>query len=151
MASEEDLEEEVEELSSFSISFYFLKPTDKSIAFNVLKSNFEDENTALTTEPQGSYIFHFNPKRKPNFFSILAIKIFDATELTCNTWTLTGSLVEGDELRIEGWKSVLTAGNYDNIPDNIQVVHVNSRGKEVDVTQNYEITIDPGRLVVLKK
>ena len=33
--------------------------------------DFADENTALTEEPQGSYIFHFNPKRKANFFSIL--------------------------------------------------------------------------------
>ena len=30
-----------------------------------------DENTELTDIPQGSYIFHFNPKRKQNFFSIL--------------------------------------------------------------------------------
>lgn len=35
--------------------------------------DFEDENTALTTPPQGNYIFHFNPKRKPNFFSILVM------------------------------------------------------------------------------
>lgn len=33
--------------------------------------DFPDENTALTEEPEGSYIFHFNPKRKANFFSIL--------------------------------------------------------------------------------
>lgn len=33
--------------------------------------HFPDENTALTKEPQGSYIFHFNSKRKANFFSIL--------------------------------------------------------------------------------
>ena len=37
-----------------------------------IEPNFPDENTALTEEPQGSYIFHFNPKRKANFFSILA-------------------------------------------------------------------------------
>lgn len=36
-----------------------------------IEPNFPDENTALTEEPQGSYIFHFNPKRKANFFSIL--------------------------------------------------------------------------------
>ena len=36
-----------------------------------IEPNFPDENTALTAEPQGSYIFHFNPKRKANFFSIL--------------------------------------------------------------------------------
>ena len=33
--------------------------------------DFPDENTALTEEPQGDYIFHFNPKRKANFFSVL--------------------------------------------------------------------------------
>ncbi len=33
--------------------------------------DFPDENTALTEEPEGSYIFHFNPKRKANFFSVL--------------------------------------------------------------------------------
>ncbi len=33
--------------------------------------DFPDENTALTEEPVGSYIFHFNPKRKANFFSVL--------------------------------------------------------------------------------
>ena len=36
-----------------------------------MQFDFPDENTALTTEPQGNYIFHFNPKRKANFFSIL--------------------------------------------------------------------------------
>ena len=36
-----------------------------------IEPNFPDENTALTEEPEGSYIFHFNPKRKANFFSIL--------------------------------------------------------------------------------
>ncbi len=36
-----------------------------------LEFDFPDENTALTQEPQGNYIFHFNPKRKANFFSIL--------------------------------------------------------------------------------
>lgn len=36
-----------------------------------IESSFEDENTALTEPPQGNYVFHFNPKRKPNFFSIL--------------------------------------------------------------------------------
>ncbi len=36
-----------------------------------IEPHFEDENTALTQLPEGNYIFHFNPKRKPNFFSIL--------------------------------------------------------------------------------
>lgn len=36
-----------------------------------MEFDFPDENTELTQEPQGSYIFHFNPKRKANFFSIL--------------------------------------------------------------------------------
>ncbi|MDE6137905.1 MAG: SWIM zinc finger family protein, partial [Candidatus Gastranaerophilales bacterium] len=36
-----------------------------------MEFDFPDENTALKEEPQGSYIFHFNPKRKANFFSIL--------------------------------------------------------------------------------
>ncbi|HNW25881.1 MAG TPA: DEAD/DEAH box helicase [Candidatus Gastranaerophilaceae bacterium] len=38
-----------------------------------IESSFEDENTALTEPPKGNYIFHFNPKRKPNFFSILVM------------------------------------------------------------------------------
>ena len=33
--------------------------------------DFPDENTALTKEPTGSFIFHFNSKRKANFFSVL--------------------------------------------------------------------------------
>jgi len=33
--------------------------------------DYPDENTALSEEPDGSYIFHFNPKRKANFFSVL--------------------------------------------------------------------------------
>src|SRR5574344_915596 len=33
--------------------------------------NFEDESTELKDLPIGSYIFHFNPKRKQNFFSLL--------------------------------------------------------------------------------
>ncbi len=36
-----------------------------------IESEFEDENTALMDIPQGNYIFHFNPKRKQNFFSLL--------------------------------------------------------------------------------
>jgi superfamily II DNA or RNA helicase/phage pi2 protein 07 len=36
-----------------------------------MEFDFPDENTALTEEPEGNYIFHFNPKRKANFFSIL--------------------------------------------------------------------------------
>lgn len=38
-----------------------------------IEPNFDDENTALTEPPQGNYVFHFNPKRKPNFFSILVM------------------------------------------------------------------------------
>ena len=38
-----------------------------------IEHDFEDENTALTEPPKGNYIFHFNPKRKPNFFSILVM------------------------------------------------------------------------------
>ncbi|MDR1168342.1 MAG: DEAD/DEAH box helicase [Heliobacteriaceae bacterium] len=36
-----------------------------------IEPSFPDENTALTKIPQGNYIFHFNSKRKANFFSIL--------------------------------------------------------------------------------
>ncbi|MCM1009623.1 MAG: DEAD/DEAH box helicase [Fusobacterium sp.] len=36
-----------------------------------IETDYPDENTALTEEPTGSYIFHFNSKRKVNFFSIL--------------------------------------------------------------------------------
>ena len=36
-----------------------------------MEFDFPDENTELVEKPQGSYIFHFNPKRKANFFSIL--------------------------------------------------------------------------------
>ena len=33
--------------------------------------DYPDENTRLTEPPKGSYIFHFNPKRRQNFFSIV--------------------------------------------------------------------------------
>ncbi len=36
-----------------------------------LEFDFPDENTALTEPPQGNFIFHFNSKRKANFFSVL--------------------------------------------------------------------------------
>jgi len=36
-----------------------------------MEFDFPDENTTLKEEPKGSYIFHFNPKRKANFFSVL--------------------------------------------------------------------------------
>uniref|UniRef100_UPI00402A0183 SWIM zinc finger family protein n=1 Tax=Candidatus Stercorousia sp. TaxID=3048886 RepID=UPI00402A0183 len=36
-----------------------------------MEFDFPDENTALTEAPQGNYIFHFNSKRKANFFSVL--------------------------------------------------------------------------------
>ena len=38
-----------------------------------MEFDFPDENTALTEPPKGNYIFHFNPKRKANFFSILVM------------------------------------------------------------------------------
>lgn len=38
-----------------------------------IEPSFPDENTNLQGPPQGSYAFHFNPKRKPNFFSILVM------------------------------------------------------------------------------
>ncbi len=36
-----------------------------------IETDYPDENTALSEEPNGSYIFHFNSKRKVNFFSVL--------------------------------------------------------------------------------
>ncbi len=36
-----------------------------------IETDFPDENTALTGQPQGNFIFHFNSKRKANFFSVL--------------------------------------------------------------------------------
>lgn len=38
-----------------------------------MEFEFPDENTTLTEQPKGNYIFHFNPKRKANFFSILVM------------------------------------------------------------------------------
>ena len=38
-----------------------------------IEPHFEDENTVLNGTPTGNYIFHFNSKRKPNFFSILVM------------------------------------------------------------------------------
>ena len=34
---------------------------------------FEDEDLQMCENPQGGYIFHFNPKRRQNFFSILVM------------------------------------------------------------------------------
>ncbi|MBQ2611736.1 hypothetical protein IJF81_05015, partial [bacterium] len=36
-----------------------------------IESVFTDENTSLDHDPEGDFIFHFNSKRKVNFFSIL--------------------------------------------------------------------------------
>lgn len=38
-----------------------------------IEADYSDENTVMTEPPKGNYIFHFNPKRKPNFFSILVM------------------------------------------------------------------------------
>ena len=38
-----------------------------------IEADYSDENTTLAEPPKGNYIFHFNPKRKPNFFSILVM------------------------------------------------------------------------------
>lgn len=38
-----------------------------------IEADYSDENTDLKAIPKGNYIFHFNPKRKPNFFSILVM------------------------------------------------------------------------------
>ena len=36
-----------------------------------IETDFPDENTELDHSPEGNYIFHFNSKRKANYFSIL--------------------------------------------------------------------------------
>ena len=38
-----------------------------------IEADYSDENTAMEEAPKGNYIFHFNPKRKPNFFSVLVM------------------------------------------------------------------------------
>lgn len=38
-----------------------------------IKAEYPDENTGTCQNPLGGYIFHFNPKRRQNFFSILVI------------------------------------------------------------------------------
>lgn len=38
-----------------------------------IEPHFPDENTSLTESATGNYVFHFNPKRKANFFSILVM------------------------------------------------------------------------------
>ena len=38
-----------------------------------IEADYSDENTVMSEPPKGNYIFHFNPKRKPNFFSILVM------------------------------------------------------------------------------
>lgn len=38
-----------------------------------IEPSFPDENTGRLESPKGNYIFHFNPKRKANFFSILVM------------------------------------------------------------------------------
>ncbi len=35
--------------------------------------DYSDEKTEVEAEPQGSYVFHFNPKRRQNFFSLLVM------------------------------------------------------------------------------
>lgn len=40
--------------------------------FNI-EPNLDDENIPMTENPKGGYIFHFNPKRRQNFFSILVM------------------------------------------------------------------------------
>ncbi|MCD7779494.1 MAG: SWIM zinc finger family protein [Candidatus Gastranaerophilales bacterium] len=35
--------------------------------------DFSDTQTEMNENPQGGYIFHFNPKRRQNFFSILVM------------------------------------------------------------------------------
>jgi non-specific serine/threonine protein kinase len=39
-----------------------------------MEIDYSDEQTTPIANPQGSYIFHFNPKRKQNFFSILVME-----------------------------------------------------------------------------
>ncbi len=38
-----------------------------------IEPSFPDENTGRLEAPNGNYVFHFNPKRKANFFSILVM------------------------------------------------------------------------------
>ena len=38
-----------------------------------IQPDLQDEDTELTSPAKGDYVFHFNNKRKPNFFSILII------------------------------------------------------------------------------
>ncbi len=38
-----------------------------------VKPDYSDTETEMNSNPQGGYVFHFNPKRRQNFFSILVM------------------------------------------------------------------------------
>ena len=39
-----------------------------------IKADYSDTQTEMNPEPKGGYIFHFNPKRRQNFFSVLIME-----------------------------------------------------------------------------
>ena len=73
-------------------------------------------------------------------------KPYDGTELTADGYTPTG-LAEGDkvsELTVTG--SQINAGSSDNVPSGAVITNTDNE----DVTDNYEITYEPGELTVTR-
>ena len=77
-----------------------------------------------------------------------ASKVFDGTPLTCNTWSLIGHLLEMDELRVIFPEGITKPSAISNKPAEISVLQKNANGKYIDVTNNYEITVVPGKLFI---
>ncbi|MBP5462611.1 MAG: hypothetical protein J6Y20_10855, partial [Lachnospiraceae bacterium] len=77
-----------------------------------------------------------------------ADKEYDGTELTSDTYTLTGSLDEGDTIvSVDFDGSQTKAGTSENTPSNAKIV--NAKGE--DVTYKYSIEYEAGELTVTPK
>ncbi|MBR6098891.1 SNF2 helicase associated domain-containing protein [bacterium] len=89
-----------------------------------IEHDFPDENTALTKEPEGSFIFHFNPKRKANFFSIL-VRSRETGKIVRQIENILRSLIEAQKqdknfvlnnsqkVELEIFKQLLTISRQD--------------------------------------
>lgn len=89
-----------------------------------IESDFSDEDTSMVEAPKGNYIFHFNPKRKPNFFSILIMsrstgKVVRAIEpillglIEAQKNDSTFILNNSQKVEVEIFKQILTTARQD--------------------------------------
>lgn len=119
----------------------------------IVKVVIRDENGTDVTDYYSVKYYEGAMVIKPRPITIQmgsAQKYYDGTPLICETWSIvSGNLLEGDRLTLNGCTSVEDVGTYPNTVKAVAVQHIDSAGKRSYVTKNYQITVLPGTLTIL--